>query len=294
MAAARPTAESLRLRELAGRITDALAAGTQPRAALLAGSAAEGHADRFSDIDLMLYYERLPDRTVFRSLLDRLGARGRPEPGQATPQSFVEAFSLDGVEVQAGASTMAGVERRLDAVLSAAEPGEPGTKVVMGLLSGLPLHGAEVIGRWRARAAAYPDALARAMVERHLRVFPYWTVHDHVAARDARLFEVQSLLQSAFDVLGMLSGLNRVYFTSFQFKRMREHVAALHATPARLAERLESLFELDRPAAAAELRRLVEETVALVERRMPDVDTSAARAQLGDRGPRTGEDGQSE
>lgn len=100
-------------------------------------------------------------------------------------------------------------------------------------------------------------------------------MHEQIAARDARLFEVQSLLDGAFNVLGVLSGLNRIYFTNFQFKGIRQHVAAFEAAPSHLAERLESLFKLDPAAAAEELRHLVEETVSLVEERMPGVDTSS-------------------
>jgi hypothetical protein len=118
------------------------------------------------------------------------------------------------------------------------------------------------------------------MVERHLQIYPYWAVHEQIAARDARLFEVQSLLDGAFNVLAVLLGLNRIYFTNFQFKGMRQHVAAFEAAPSRLAERLESLFKLDRAAAAEELRHLVEETVSLVEERMPGVDTSSMRRWL--------------
>jgi hypothetical protein len=89
-----------------------------------------------------------------------------------------------------------------------------------------------------------------------------------MAHRDAHLWELQSLLDGAFHVIGALSAANRRYFSSFQFKRMREHVSGLQAAPPRLAERLESLFELERPAAARELGLLAAETVEVVERRL--------------------------
>ncbi len=273
------TADSLRLRALADRVAGALVAATAPRAVLLAGSAGEGTADRLSDLDLMVYYERLPDPAAFRAVLAGLGAEQVAPIGPETQEFFADSYLLDGVEVQTGGTAVAEVERALDRVLSATDPGEPRTKVVMGLLHGRPLHGPDLVARWRGRAA-YPDALAVAMVARHLRVFPLWQVREQLAARDAVLFEVQSLLDGAFQVLGALSGLNRVYFTTFQFKRMRQHVSVFRSAPPRLAERLESLFQPDRARAAEELRSLVEETVALVEAAMPEVDTSAVRRSL--------------
>lgn len=277
--AAAVTPDSVRLRALAGELTEVLVARVPPAAVMLVGSAAEGSADRFSDLDLIICYERLPEPAAFRRVLADLGA-SRFWSGPETDTSFSDAYRLDGTEVQTGGTLVAGVEQAIDRVRSAAEPGEPRTKVVMGCLRGLALHGPELVARWRERAAAYPDALARAMVEKNLAVFPYWREHEHLTARDARLFQVQSLLDGAFKVIGVLSGLNRVYFTTFQFKRMREHVAAFEAAPPRLPERLEALFELDGRRAAEELRSLVGETVALVEARMPEVDTSAARATL--------------
>jgi predicted nucleotidyltransferase len=277
------TPESLRLRELAHRIVAAVVPSTGAAGALLTGSAGEGSADRFSDLDLLFYYERLPEPAAFRQVLDGLGAAYLLPIGEATEESFADAYLMDGVQVQTGGSAVSNVERQLDRVLAGTEPGEPSTKLAMGLLHGLPLHGDELLRRWRERAAAYPDELARRTIEKHLAVFPYWRAVEHMAARDARLWEVQSLLDGAFAVLAVLSGLNRVYFTTFQFKRMRQHVAAFEAAPSRLAERLESLFDLDPARAAEELRTLFDETLALVEARMPEVDAARARALGGPR-----------
>jgi hypothetical protein len=274
------TADSLRLQALAHRILGVLVPRTTPRAVLLAGSAGEGTADHFSDLDLIVYYDRLPDPAAFRGLLAEVGAERLQASGQETEESFADKYRLDGVVVETGGTTLARLEQHIEQVLSGSDPGEPLTKAVIGLMKGLPLHGEEIIARCRDRVVLYPGPLARAIVDKHLRVFPYWSVPEYLAARDARLFEMQSLLDGAFNVLALLSGLNRVYFTPFQFKRMRAHVAALEVAPPRLADRLESLFELDRSAAAEELRRLVEETVSLIEEHMPEVDTSAVRASL--------------
>ena len=50
-----PSADSLRLRAIAARITESLELHVPPRAVLLAGSAGEAIADALSDIDLIAY-----------------------------------------------------------------------------------------------------------------------------------------------------------------------------------------------------------------------------------------------
>lgn len=54
------TEASRSLIALAKQNAAAYVAQTDPRAILLTGSAAEGLSDRFSDLDLIVYYERLP------------------------------------------------------------------------------------------------------------------------------------------------------------------------------------------------------------------------------------------
>ena len=169
----------------------------------------------------------------------------------------------------------------LDELERGREPDSPSQhKVAMGLLHGMPMRGDGLLAGWRARVSVFPDVLARSMAKHHLRVFPYWLAARRLARRDARLFELQSLLDGAFHVVGALSAANGLYFTTFQFKRMRAYIAGVTNAPTNLADRLESLFTPPSEAAAGELRRLVSETVDFVEARFPDLDTPKVRSLL--------------
>ena len=85
------------------------------------------------------------------------------------------------------------------------------------------------------------------------------------------------MAQSAYNLLGVLAGLNRVWFTTFQLKRMRKLVDSFELTPPGLPERLEALFDPDERGAVAELERLVGETRELVQERFPDLELPLAR-----------------
>jgi hypothetical protein len=80
------------------------------------------------------------------------------------------------------------------------------------------------------------------------------------------------LLEGAFKVVAVLSAVNRLYFTTFQFKRAGGHVEQMDIKPDRLAERLDRVANGPPSGAADELRKLVEETKAIVRRELPDVD----------------------
>src|SRR5262249_51505366 len=99
----------------------------------------------------------------------------------------------------------------------------------------------------------------------------------------ARLWTQEMLVESAFNILGVLAGLNRRYYSAFQFKRMRAFVGALPIAPDALSDRLDALLTAEPELAIAQFETLVGETVALVNRQMPEIDTACLVPRLGER-----------
>jgi hypothetical protein len=277
-----PTQASLRLRNLAREVADVCVAELAPRGVLLTGSAAEGCSDRWSDLDLIVYHDRLPPEAAIDVLRRRLAGGDLLVLGPWDGDSYGQSFPLRGVECQIGHATVASVDRDIERVLVDLDVDSPLQKAFDGMVHGIPLHGADLQLEWRERLTDYPDALRRAMVERHLHVPPMWMGDDRMATRDATIFRHQMLVQAALNLLSMLAGLNRVYFSSFQFKRMHAFAARLAVAPPDVAERLERLFDNPHRAGPA-LEALVVETLELVERELPDLDTTAARRWIGRR-----------
>lgn len=256
------------------------------QALILTGSAASGEADFASDLDLIAYYDALPDeQTLQRARQQSGGAERSWFAGERADGTIIEAYDVRGVQCQLLHTTVAAWQRDMAAVREQLDVTSPLQKALSGLLACLPLHGAELIRQWQAVAADYPDALAEAMVRHYLQVFPLWNLAAYLATRDATLWRYQITVEAAQNLLGVLAGLNRVYYSTFQFKRMHHFVAKLALTPADLAPRLERLFQPDAQAAGAELEQLVRETLALVETHMPAIETATLRRQLDRRRP---------
>lgn len=252
-------------------------------AAMLSGSVAKGLADFDSDLDLMLYYEaELPDEESLARIRVANGAKERTWVlGERASGSFAEAYPVDGVEVQIVHSTVAAWQAEMDQVLVGLDCESPLQKALEGTLAGRAVFGEEIIEAWQRRAADYPPALAEAMVKKHLAFFPMWGLETQFRTRDATIWYHASLAECAHHVVGILAGLNRLYFTTFQSKRMGRLVAAMKIAPEALGPRLDALFAKDMSEALPALERLVTETVELVERHMPSADTSAVRRRLG-------------
>jgi len=89
------------------------------------------------------------------------------------------------------------------------------------------------------------------------------------------------LVDTSLNLLAVLAGLNHLYFSTFQFKRLHRFVGTMRLVPEHLADRLDELFALDPVRAGTAIERLVDETVTLVEAHMPTLDTAPARRHIG-------------
>jgi hypothetical protein len=252
------------LRGLADRLLAAYLRETRPDAALLAGSAVTGGADEHSDVDLLLYYDTLPNDAAVEAARTELGGGDLRWLAPRSDEGLIEQYVVDGTHCQVAHIAIAGFEADLDRLV--ADPDPYLMKALQGLHAGVALHGAERIAAWRERGA-YSDELQRAVVRRHWKVFPLARLHDMLAARDAELFRRQALVDASFDLLAVLAAASRVWFSSFQLKRTRKLVAAFEEAPPQLVDRLESLHVLEPRAAADELERLRAETEAILSAR---------------------------
>jgi hypothetical protein len=266
------------LRALARRITDAYLRHMTLSGAILAGSGARGDADRYSDLDLLLYAEEVPPAEAPAAARRELGAGRAVVLLAHGPNGFLDQFPLEGVQCQVGVIPVGDVEDELDGLLVDHEGLDtPVAKIATGLLEGIPLHGQELIARLRTRVADYPQGLREAMVRHWWRFFPLWYHEPSLAVRDAPLWRQEELVNAAYALIGTLAGVNSLYFARFEFKRQRAFLEKLVLAPPRFAERLESLFALPPAEAVAELGALVLETQAIVQRELPGVDVTLRR-----------------
>ena len=270
------------LLELVHRNVKPYLANPKTKAAMVTGSVAEGLCDEYSDCDVVLYYEELPsDDELHAARQQNPGAELIEFLGDRERGAFGESFRVNGVECQFAHTAIAQWEAEMSTVLENFQV-QPGImKMLHGTLIGIPLHGESLIQPWKDTIANYPDQLAQAVVEHHLIFFALWGVQEKLSRRDTTLWYYQILVEAAQNILGVLSGLNRLYFSTFQFKRMGTFIEQMDIAPPNLADRLEELFHQEPSVAALQLEALVQETVALVETHRPQTDTRGAKRQLG-------------
>jgi hypothetical protein len=264
-------------RAIAQRVADAheaLAPGAIT--AMIFGSTVLGIADEHSDIDMSIVFETLPAEAELLAACQRAG--GGPwtwRNESADDASRAVGFDLDGIEVQIAYTDRCILDADLDAVLVAHDPTTLNHKIAEGLLKAEALLDAPRLQQWRARVAQFPPALGDAMMRHHLGQPTPWKWFTYLLHRDSALWCREMQVDACYRLFGTLAGLNRQYFTVFQFKRMHRFTEQLPIAPANLADRVETLLAAPLVEAFAMLHALEGEVLALVAEHALQIDLTA-------------------
>jgi len=278
------TSASQTRREHATRIAEAYAANRKVAAVLLGGSSAAGHADRFSDIELGVFWHEDPTEAERAAAID--AAQGDLEQLYAYDEVELAWFDdwksgrrdgapKTGISVESVHVTTAVVEGALEAALERHDPAGGVQVLLAALVDGVPLHGHDVLARWRSAAVAYPPELVRAVVEAHAQIDHFWRF-DMFRERDHPLLAARATTEIHERVIRILLAVNRVYF--FGFKSLDAIAARLEIAPPDLLGRIRRAYGGDLVEAEPLLAALVEETYDIVEQHVPGVDVARLRA----------------
>lgn len=159
---------------LARKSIQAYIVNPEAKAAMITGSTATGQADFYSDVEMFIYYDKLPSKEKLQ--LARQQNRGS-EPiltfDDYQEGHFGEFYYLDGVQFQIGNVTIGFWQEEMATVLRDLDVTSPLQKALSGMLDCIPVYGEKLISQWKRQIADYPDALARAMVEKYLDFFQF-------------------------------------------------------------------------------------------------------------------------
>jgi len=269
---------------LAQQLAPHYSANPKVMAVSLGGSVSLGCADRFSDIDLMVFWTAPPTEKERREIIKRArGRRGPRLPSKAEEGYWLEQFEVAGVVIDVRHVTVETTERILVDVLERADPSLAKQQHLAALLSALPLSNPSVLTHWQHQAATYPYELSVAMIREHLLFHPAWE-QEMLAERSDLLVLYESFCTVEQHILLVLMGLNRLYYSGFRW--IDRLMGQMHIIPPNLAPRFKQVFgiaSIDPLAGVYQLHELVQETFVLVETHVAAVDTRQARAWFQER-----------
>lgn len=257
-------------------------------AVMMSGSTARGDADRWSDVEVGVFWSREPttvDRQAIGGPTLTVDVHEVTRDDAAPPwydHVYLGARKPDGLMVEVVRTLTSVASEMLDRTLGSNDPDPETLDAIKGIVDGREISGvrADLVVDWQARAARYPRPLMVAIVERYGQITQFWRWRM-LDERDNPLLLAREFFRIANQLLLVLHAVNGRYCGHpSAFKRLDAMDRELTIAPANLAWRLRAVFTTSTQEGAAELRNLVEETFDLVELHLSEVDVDHLRTHF--------------
>jgi hypothetical protein len=241
---------------------------------VIAGSVARDYADGYSDIEIPIFWEALPDDVTRQALVAALNAEFLyVYDGPAREDQLL----INGVQVDLWHVTIMHQEEILRAVLHEHRFDLSTLNALDTIRSCIPLYGHEIVKEWKRHAHEYPDKLAEKIIQEHLASFGIGELFILVQRNNPTAFYAQlSFLQQ--EIFLVLLALNRMYFPTFKW--LYRVLESMQVKPAAIDHRFRQAYEVPYTEAIADTKLLLEETVHLVEKRFSQIDTALIYRRL--------------
>jgi hypothetical protein len=264
---------------LAEKIAASYARNPKAEVVMIAGSVARGSADRFSDIEVDVYYSEPPTEEERIAAVE--GCGGTLKMLDQDDDEWEEQMLFNGFHAASSTFLVETMERYLTQVVDKCQIAPSAQVRLYSLQHSVPIKGGGKVEKWRARAAAYPKGLVFAMLRENLPFHGFWYAEEMLAARGDLLLLYDIFVRVERQIIGALLGLNRIYMpTPDHIKWMDEMIGTMRLKPDNLSERLKRAFRIEPEVAVRELKEIIAEVLTLVEKHAPEFDTTPYRANF--------------
>ncbi len=277
--------DSLVRKNLAMQIGSVFAYNPSVDAILLGGSTASGRADRYSDIEVGVFWRKDPSDEERRTAVTQAGGKEyRQYLFNPAEQVWEDDFIIqpaetvnpqDGVLVEVVHYRCEYIDRIIADVIEKYDPDLLKQNLISALVRGIPIHNNERIASWRSRLAVYPEGLAEAVINHNAQIDHFWRWRMWLDRGPNLMMLYSSFSQVEQKLLLTLMGLNHTYYSGFKWIDELSVDSAI--APADLKMRLNKVFEVSPREGAQILAGIVEETYDLVEKYSPKVDVNRLR-----------------
>jgi hypothetical protein len=263
---------------MARRLAAAYAEDPQVTGVLCAGSTGRGHADRWSDLELLVLWAAAPTDEARRRVPDALrGTAIRLFGYEPAEFSRADDFWLAGepgagLLVEVGHSTVREAGGALDRLLVDLVPDPYLLTVASAYADGTPLYG-DLAGL-PERVATYPPELARTVAGRLGQIDNFWRWRMYLDRGEPYGLSAH-FAAVAGAVVQMACAINGRYWPGAKWAR--HTLASLERVPDHAVQRLSTVDTIAPASVAAELAGLVEESYDLVETYLDGVDVARLR-----------------
>jgi len=260
--------------DVARKLAEKIRAFPGVQAIVVGGSVARSYADTYSDLELPIFWDELPPDETRLALVAAL--HGEFLHGYDGP-ALEDQLLINGFQVDLWHNTVAAEEAVFKTILEDYSTDFGDSNFMDTIRACIPLYGDAIIQQWKRQAVHYPEALALKNIQHHIATFDVAQLAV-MAYRDnpTVFYTAISRLQEAIFVV--LLALNRLYFPTFKW--MYQVLATMSIKPVDVERRFRQAFRLPYADAVEDTTHLLHETLSLVKRHFPHLDTTVVARRL--------------
>ncbi|MEQ1935061.1 MAG: hypothetical protein ABL962_14475, partial [Fimbriimonadaceae bacterium] len=212
-----------------------------------------------------LFFESFPAKSDLVRIRESLDPNPpKWELGSYEDEEILYSIKIDGIEVQYGICTVACGQNYADKIVAGEMGTSPEIKIAIGTLFCIPLHGEEIINRWKEQFKQYPEGYREETISKFLALRPLDDLIPKIVNRNAEIWIRRDLMERVYQMCAVLGAFNRVWFSAFQFKKSDAWCAKLTAAPMDFGARCKQVAELNLNEAIPIALELEQETRALI------------------------------
>jgi hypothetical protein len=244
------------------------------QAIVVAGSVARGFADKYSDLEIPIFWDTLPDDFLRHRIVTDLKAKFLYDYDGPSQE---DQLLINDLQVDLWHNTVGEEEAVLKAVLQDYSTSLSDSNFIDTIRSCIPLYGQELIQAWKSQAEQYPDELVIRNIREQLVALDPTQLSILAYRYNPTIYyaQVSKLQQKMFLIL---LALNRAYFPTFKW--MYLVLEAMRVKPREVEQRFRRVYHLPQEEVITETTQLLKEIVALVEQYFPHLEMSPIRQRL--------------
>lgn len=247
--------------------------------AILTGSAAKGYADDYSDLDIILIYKNPLSNEEFERIVKEAKESGGDLYNGTPEHGFSVYYYIEGIKCDFAFGSQSETQKLFNEVTEDSD--EPVDLIkhlqVSGFIDGFMLFDDNWLQPLIDKTKDMPSALKQKLVGQHLKFLPKWAFEKMAIERKDILFYYECVLEDISNLIAILCGLNGIYHPG-KIKGAEFIINKMKIKPVNFTRRYKNIFKLNGYEASEELYNLINETLELIDRHLPEVSTERSKA----------------
>ncbi len=254
--------------ELAKQICEKVKAIEGVKAIVIGGSVARGYADEYSDLELPIFWDKLPDENARKLIVKELNAEYfYPYNYEANEDNVI----ANGFRIDLWHLTVDDEENAIKNVIIDLKTDFGYSNAMDTIRACIPLFGEETVYSWKKRAEEYPKEIAIKNIKESLQSIDSTQAELYIKRENSTLIyeQIANLQKNIFLIL---LALNKEYFPTFKW--MYKSLETFRIKPENIEQRFRDIFTYSPIEAYENTLVIILETLNIINKVYPEINTN--------------------